>query len=58
MPVFALMATVELQQDINALFGDASDADLLCVYQQTDGENGNLAVDALVVDIQRRNLNT
>jgi hypothetical protein len=52
----AAVAIVDMQQEIGALIGEATDADLIEAYRETGGEPTELDVEALVAEIERRNL--
>jgi hypothetical protein len=52
----AAMATVDLQHEIGDAIAQASDAELLAAYQQTDSEHDDLEADALLAEIGRRHL--
>jgi hypothetical protein len=50
------VAIVDLQQQIGELVVEATDEDLIKAYRETDGERGSLDVEALLAEIERRNL--
>jgi hypothetical protein len=52
----AAIATVDLQHEIDGAIAHASDAELITAYQQTDGEQDDLEAEALLAEIERRNL--
>lgn len=49
-------AIVEMQHEISGLVSQATDADLVAAYRETDGEYGNSDAVALLAEIERRNL--
>jgi len=49
-------AIVDMQQQIGVLVAEATDEDLVKAYKETDGERGSLDVEALLTEIERRNL--
>lgn len=49
-------AIVEMQHEISALVSQATDADLVAAYRETDSESGSSDAEALVTEIERRNL--
>jgi hypothetical protein len=50
------VAIVDMQQQIGELVVEATDEDLIKAYRETDGERGSLDVEALLAEIERRNL--
>jgi hypothetical protein len=52
----AAVAIVDMQQQISAVIGKATDAELIEAYRETDGEPAELDVEALLAEIERRNL--
>lgn len=50
-------AVVDMQHKITALIAGATDADLAAAYQETNGEPGGMEPEALLAEIERRNLN-
>ncbi len=50
------VAIVDMQQQIGALVAGATDEGLIKAYQETDGELGSLDAEALLAEIERRNL--
>jgi hypothetical protein len=46
----------QFSAEVRDLLNNASDADLTNAYQQSGGEVGNLAAEALLGEIKRRNL--
>jgi hypothetical protein len=50
------VAIVDVQQQIGALVVKATDEDLIKAYRETDGERGGLDAEALLAEIERRNL--
>jgi hypothetical protein len=52
----AAMATVDLQHEIGSAIAQASDAELIAAYEQTNGEQDNLEADVLRSEIERRHL--
>ena len=50
------VAIVDMQQQIGALVAEATDEDLIKAYREINGEPGSLAAEALLAEIERRNL--
>ena len=50
------VAIVDMQQQIGVLVAGATDEDLINAYQETDCEPGGLDAEALLDEIERRNL--
>jgi len=50
------VAIVDMQQQIGVLVAEATDEDLIKAYRETNGEPGSLAAEALLAEIERRNL--
>ncbi|MBD8471179.1 MULTISPECIES: hypothetical protein [unclassified Sphingomonas] len=50
------VAIVDMQQQIVELVGGATDEDLIKAYRETDGERECLDAEALLAEIERRNL--
>ena len=51
------VAIVDMQQQIGALVIKATDEDLIKAYREIDGGRGGLDAEALLGEIERRNLN-
>ncbi|MDQ0836970.1 hypothetical protein [Sphingomonas faeni] len=49
-------AIVEMQNQIGALVAKATDQDLIKAYHETDEEPGSLDAEAVLAEIERRNL--
>ena len=49
-------AIVDMQQEIGALLAEATDADLFKAYQEIAGERVGLDAEAVLAEIERRNL--
>ena len=50
------VAIVDMQQQIGVLVAGATDEDLIKAYRETDGERDSLDAEALLAEIERRNL--
>jgi len=50
------VAIVDIQQQIGVLVVEATDDDLIKAYRETDGERDSLEAEALLAEIERRNL--
>jgi len=50
------VAIVNMQQQIGELVVGATDEDLIKAYRESDGERGGLDAEALLAEIERRNL--
>jgi len=50
------VAIVDMQRQIGVLVAEATDEDLIKAYRETDGEPGSLDAEALLAEIERRNL--
>jgi hypothetical protein len=50
------VAIVDMQQQIGELVVGATDDDLIKAYKETDGEQDGLDAEALLAEIERRNL--
>jgi hypothetical protein len=50
------VAIVDMQQQIGVLVLEATDENLIKAYRETNGESGRLAGEALLAEIERRNL--
>ena len=49
-------AIVNMQQQIGVLVAEATDEDLIKAYRETDRERGGLDAEALLAEIERRDL--
>jgi len=50
------VAIVDMQQQIGELVVGATDEELIKAHRETDGERGGLDAEALIAEIERRNL--